>query len=558
MGDGKAEKGNSFQSLTEVGQWIVKFRKNYGHPPCMLHIGNIANNAYNNAKLLNKVGFDCDVICYDYYHIMGCPEWEDADFEGEIKDQFFPDWKAIDLNGFKRPPWFAQGSLKTCIRYLCAWRKNHPIRQRFWWWVMIQERSILANRAAHWTYEFVFAVRGWAKRIKKLFWQVLIFSEGVVRSFISKLVRRTWKKFRKNARRKRWAPWGGDILFNHQETDLIRIFKGKFPQRADKLGIADLMPYRKVITHWKRLFQYYDLILAYSTDPILPMLAEKSYFALEHGTLREIPFESTSRGRLTALSYSLAECVFVTNADCVESAKLLAGNRFALLNHPYDEDHGINVNGWQELRKNLMQELDGEFLFFFPTRHDWVKGTGYADKANDIFLRAFASLRREGLRVGMVCCRWGANVQDSMRFLEESHCAPHVRWVSPLGTVAFEKMTKACDVVVDQFLLGSFGGILFKAMATGAAVCTYLNEEEMKKIYATCPPVINCRTEQEIMEKMREVIRHPQVLRDLATASRQWIKFHYASSETIAKQVERYREFLDKPLHDKYKARLER
>ena len=73
----------------------------------ILFIGNIANNSYLNARMFNEAGLDCDVICHDYYHIMGCPEWEDADFEGEIEDQFFPDWSAVSLKGFRRPRWFA-------------------------------------------------------------------------------------------------------------------------------------------------------------------------------------------------------------------------------------------------------------------------------------------------------------------------------------------------------------------------------------------------------------------------------------------------------------------
>ena len=39
-----------------------------------------------------EAGIDCDVLCYDYYHIMGCPEWEDADFTGSVTDDFRPEW----------------------------------------------------------------------------------------------------------------------------------------------------------------------------------------------------------------------------------------------------------------------------------------------------------------------------------------------------------------------------------------------------------------------------------------------------------------------------------
>lgn len=76
--------------------WVRAFEAENGRCPTVLHIGNIANNAYNNAKLLEKVGFRCDVICPDYYHIMACPEWEDADFDEAVEDDFRPAWHRVD------------------------------------------------------------------------------------------------------------------------------------------------------------------------------------------------------------------------------------------------------------------------------------------------------------------------------------------------------------------------------------------------------------------------------------------------------------------------------
>ena len=99
----------------------------------MLHVGNVANNAYLNAKILNARGVDCDVLCYDYYHIMACPEWEDADFTGPIGDQFYPNWEAVDLNGFHRPTWFAQGPMRWSISYLSARRRGKALMSRLLW-----------------------------------------------------------------------------------------------------------------------------------------------------------------------------------------------------------------------------------------------------------------------------------------------------------------------------------------------------------------------------------------------------------------------------------------
>jgi glycosyltransferase involved in cell wall biosynthesis len=104
--------------------FIERFRLRTGRPLRVLHIGNIANNAYNNACIQRQYGIEADVLCYNYYHIMGCPEWEDADFrEGSSAaglDHFKPDWWATSLRGWSRPRWFVQGPSALCIDYLRA------------------------------------------------------------------------------------------------------------------------------------------------------------------------------------------------------------------------------------------------------------------------------------------------------------------------------------------------------------------------------------------------------------------------------------------------------
>ena len=119
----------------DVKQWLDDFKAKHGRPPRLLHIGNIANNAYNNGKLLNQAGCDCDVLCYDYYHVMGCPEWQDADFEGEVA-QFSPDWTRVDLKGFQRPKWFVQGHRRFCIHYLLAKREHRHVQAAALWWLL--------------------------------------------------------------------------------------------------------------------------------------------------------------------------------------------------------------------------------------------------------------------------------------------------------------------------------------------------------------------------------------------------------------------------------------
>ena len=92
--------------MSSGARWLASYESRHGRKLRILHVGNIANNAYHDAKLLNAAGAECDVLCHEYYHIMGCPEWEDADFEAAVTNHHYPDWSALDRGEFERPRWF--------------------------------------------------------------------------------------------------------------------------------------------------------------------------------------------------------------------------------------------------------------------------------------------------------------------------------------------------------------------------------------------------------------------------------------------------------------------
>ncbi|NEU98836.1 hypothetical protein [Bradyrhizobium uaiense] len=118
--------------------FLKEFQRAHGRPLRVLHIGNIANNAYNNALIQRRFGIEADVICYNYYHVMGCPEWEAASFDGKI-DNMFPDWWAAGLGGWRRPDWFVQGSVLECLSYLRAKNFGDSGAAAFFW-TLLQAR----------------------------------------------------------------------------------------------------------------------------------------------------------------------------------------------------------------------------------------------------------------------------------------------------------------------------------------------------------------------------------------------------------------------------------
>lgn len=559
---------------TENKEWRLRFVSTYGRSPRILHIGNIANNAYNNAKLLRAAGADSDVICYDNYHSMGCPEWEDAEFTGVIKDDFRPVWCDLAIKNFTRPSWFVQGPQQICLRYLLAKSAGHTAEAESLWQALALANRTKAQRPALLWQRWKVAVGSsvmsalarvyhfsqgsptmlfpqWSNRLRRWVpgWQMLfapLLGAGW-RAFASATSAAV--QFGRHTGLLAYArPSDEDAgLFAHRKTELLAIWARQFPELADQLQESELDTYQSSIELWRRLFRYYDIVIGYSTDGIWPLLAGKPYLAFEHGTLREIPYQPTPQGRHAALTYRNAAHVFVTNFDCIPSAQRLAPGRFTLINHPYDEDHGMCADGWLDLRERLLVQLDADLICFFPTRHDWVPGTGYADKANDVFLHAIAQMRRTGLRIGVVCCEWGNNVAQSRQLVADQGMAPYVLWERPMAIVKFERMARACDLVVDQFKLGAFGGIVFKAMAVGAPILTFLDEKRLLEQYPEVPPVINCRTTTSIVEALSVLAHEPSSLRAMGEASRAWIKRHHGKQNTVNLQFDQFRRMLDLP-----------
>lgn len=120
MTDDHRQDGAALQSAPlNRPAWLDEFEAKAGRRLRVLHVGNIANNAYINAKIMRKIGIDADVVCADYYHIMGTPEWEEAEFKSDYGDPFFPDWWQA-ARGYERPKWFFQGPRKLCQEALAA------------------------------------------------------------------------------------------------------------------------------------------------------------------------------------------------------------------------------------------------------------------------------------------------------------------------------------------------------------------------------------------------------------------------------------------------------
>jgi glycosyltransferase involved in cell wall biosynthesis len=579
-----------------VESWVADFRTLHGRSPRVLHIGNIANNAYLNAKALNEVGIESDVLCYDYYHIMGCPEWEDGDFEGRIRNDFLPNWSDVKLRGFHRPRWFIQAPLRDAVSYLIARREG--ARVAAWWrwrrneirrWIVCRPplaravsrvltrlrkigrtaanlprtwkrkgRSI-GNSAPAYAQSVLFRLNGLARSRPPVglalasslatVLAVLAVPCALLATLFSLVICIVWlvtlplRRLIDAAlagRRSRRLESAG--LDEAQWQTLCKDFRRWFPAREDALTTADAMPYRSVLPMFRRLFRNYDAIIGYSTDGVLPLLVGKRpYFAYEHGTIRNIPFQPTIQGRLCATTYRASNHAFITNCDNILAAGILGLERFGFVPHPVNESP-VSRERVQRLRSDLERRLESDFIVFHPSRQHWEERRHPDwEKGNDLFLRGFARLVQEvAPRASAVLVDWGQKVDDSKALIAELGIASRVLWIPTQGNRRMSEYVAACDVLADQFWLGAFGSTTPKAFLHGRPALLYLDEERHRWCMPELPPVLNAKLPDEVFEALREVYESADRGQELGARSRAWYD-RYHSNRVI---VQRFAEVL--------------
>lgn len=449
----------------------------------VLHVGNVANNGYLNAKLLNAGGLDCDVLAYAHYHTMGCPEWEDSDFAGGPVDESRPDWSAIDLKGFRRPRWFAHGPIGDAAAYLEARRTGSATRDLRWRWLELRRGLITA---------------------------------------------------------KRWA-WLRDM----RQPARTPVPADDADQRTTSDGDAYARLRGWNLNALSRLFSLYDVVHAYGAEPILSLLCgTRPYVAFEHGTIRSLPFEDSTEGRLTALAYREADVVLITNADNQRAADRLGITRYRFVPHPVNEIVP-DPAAVTALRADLRRRMNADFLLFHPSRQHWgPERNPHLEKGNDRLIAGLQRFFRSRPRAASVFVSWGQTVAESRALIDRLGIAGRVLWIDPVSGPALARYMAAADVVADQFFLGSFGAITPRALFLGTPPLLHLDEEAHRWCFPELPPVLNASSPSDIHAVLTRGYDARAWLADLGRKGAEWYARHHSNELIRTRLLETYAEVL--------------
>lgn len=683
-------------------EWLKDVEADLGRPLRVLNLGNIANNGFQNSKIMRRAGIDADCVAYDYYHVMGTAEWEDAQFSGNIGDQFYPDWWRVRFKNYKRPEWFIQGPKTLCLDYIHtkydetktdkerdkAWRllrletfytgfgmsalqafPKNPLKWPSWvarklaffffllgfyiktpslmkirfskqvaavsivgkaiitvlglplvLLVLIlshisdfavklnarmsrerrynylelrrAKRSILIRDVRARIYPVAYSITGFAARMvrkitgrrfsdlfsEELADKITVFlgvrSKSKDRITVNMSVEQIQRRRELRRQRRLEAQISGEDLaavkmqeqIEDAKIEEVQEFKQDrgealyeaylyylelaHPDQAwiknhyqhfEHLDVTDI---RQDITvaktlsdEWEGIFDYYDVVLSYSTDGILSMAgSELPFFTYEHGTLRSIPFENTTMGRLCATSYRMCEAIMVTNLDNVDKPPRLGmrPEQVVYLPHAVDDK---KLLGFRYMHRNENPSDHEHPTFLCPARQDWGDDDPSLMKGNDKLLHATKIVFDEGYRPKIIMFEWGRHIQKSKDLIEQLGIGSVITWVKPMKKTELWKSYFRCHAIVDQFSIPAFGGVTFEGLTFSKRILTSIDEEASADFFGEKPPVLNCKEPEEIAAAMRVVLDDPEDKAGLGKAGGDWAKAYHSSQRILDLQL---------------------
>lgn len=312
----------------------------------------------------------------------------------------------------------------------------------------------------------------------------------------------------------------------HPTVALRAIVNAGRSKDAIKLALRNL--------HTVRSLSEFGLLVVYGLGPIYALFSGAPYIFIPFGGDVTIePFRTDPVGALQRKAISKAHKVMVGDPDFITYIKKLGlNNDWVYFPFPVDPTKYAPTNTQEDkktVRSMLPESAQNKFIFFMPSRQDFYwKGT---DRA----LKAFLKLCEERDDVVLVTPSWGVDTAKALEMVRATSRKERVVFlpyaISKCGLIKF---IHASDLVLDQFVLGSYGTSTIEAMACGKAVVTHIDHEKYRSHLKQLPPNLEARTEDEIREKMRWALAHHEVLDEVGAKSRQWaVTQHYEKSIEI-------------------------
>lgn len=285
---------------------------------------------------------------------------------------------------------------------------------------------------------------------------------------------------------------------------------------------------KKEKINWKwntiQIMRKYDLVLAATEFPIFSLFSLKPFIAIATGSdLRELAKSNSLKGILLRLAYKKAKIVIFTDPDLLKSVKLLKLH------------NAIYLPPVRDLSKISIEELsynNERFVFFHPTNHIWNV------KQNDLFIKSYIKLAKKKNNIFLILINKGKDFEKSLALLRESKIEDKFAVLpKPLNQKELMSYYQRCDVVVDQFKIGSLGSIGLESMNFSKPVIAYIDKDIYKTLYGEIPPILTSKNETELLMILEKLVDDQDFTKKIGKKSKEWIKKFHSSDSVIKNYI---------------------
>jgi len=313
--------------------------------------------------------------------------------------------------------------------------------------------------------------------------------------------------------------------FNWQPPEWIIYFDFR---NRDRLQSAFVEKVGARIGLWK-LARGYDVIEAGQPYSLYAQFFGRPYCVYDAGWIRYLPDGKGVRMRLARRAYSRANRIMFTNPDTLrifESAHWIRIDRLRFTPFAIDPEkyRPFSDSEIRELRKKDPAEI----RLFSPARQIWH------EKGNDLLIRAFEEFSRAGHHARITLVDWGPDAERSKTYARDLGIASKIDWIKPVTKNRLIQLYNTADVVLDQFVLGSWGTAAPEAMSCGRPLLMFIDKIYIARCFASLPPLLNCRTSTDILNNLTLLFEDDRFRRSYGERLREWvIQTHHP--EAVAK-----------------------
>jgi glycosyltransferase involved in cell wall biosynthesis len=129
---------------------------------------------------------------------------------------------------------------------------------------------------------------------------------------------------------------------------------------------------------------------------------------------------------------------------------------------------------------------------------------------------------------------WSIDEAKSKKLVNDLGISNNVIWINPVPKNQLIQYYNIADIVLDQFVLGSWGTSTPEAMCCGKPVLIFYKKEYILRAFGEEPPILNSFNEDEILSNLLKLAENKDFRNELGKKSRDWIiKTH--SPSVVAK-----------------------